>query len=109
MEVMMAVSGAGAATTRGADVNWLFELRKNTLTGTRDDGLGSVVVVVGRCGASRSNGTFEGAMVLGAPCVGMAQPAARKATATRSMPSRPTRRRLTRRPPHRHRRAAPAG
>src|ERR1700734_1259296 len=108
MEVMMAVSGAGAATTRGPDVNWLFELRKNTLTGTRDDGLGSVVVVVGRCGASRSNGPFEGAMGLGGPCVGMAQPAARKATATRSMPSRPTLRRLTR-PPHRHRRAAPAG
>src|ERR1700684_1635113 len=109
MEVMMAVSGAGAATTRGADVSWLLELRKNTLTGTREDGFGSVVVVVGRCGSSRSNGTFEDATVLGALCVGMAQPAARQAAATRSTPARPTRRRITRRPPPRPRRAAPAG
>src|ERR1700722_2679240 len=109
MEVMMAVSGAGAATTRGVDVSWLLELRKNTLTGTRDDGFGWVVVVVGRCGSSRSNGTFEGAMVLGALCVGMAQPEARKVTATRSTPGRTKRRRLTRRPPDRPRRATPAG
>ena len=51
-------------------------LRKKTLTGTSDVGFGSVVVVVGRCGSRRLNGTFEGAMVLGEPCVGMAQPAA---------------------------------
>src|SRR5271167_483182 len=98
MEVMMAVSGAGAATTRGAAVNWLLELRKNTLTGTRDDGFGWVVVVVGRCGSSRLNGTFDGAMVLGALCAGMAQPAARKATPTRRAAAR---RGLTLHRPHR--------
>ena len=108
MEVMTAVNGAGAATTRAAAVSWLLELRKNTLTGTRDDGFGWVVVVVGRRGSSRSNGTFDGAMVLGALCVGMAQPAARKATPTTSTP-RAARRGLTRHHPHRPRRAGPAG
>ena len=97
MEVMTAVSGAGAATTRCAAVSWLLELRKNTLTGTRDDGFGWVVVVVGRCGSSRSNGTFDGAMVLGALWVGMAQPAATEgqhATSERPASAR-RRRRLT--------------
>ena len=102
---MIAVSGAGAATTRCTGSNWLVELRKNTLTGTRDDGFGCVVVVVGRCGSSRLNGTFEGAMVLGALCVGMAQPAA--ANATTSSPSA-TLRRLTPHRPARHRRTGPA-
>ena len=66
---------------------------------------GAVVVVVGRCGSSRLNGTFEGGMVLGALCVGMAQPAAANATASRPKAAV---RRLTRRRPARTRRIGPA-
>src|ERR1700677_4362046 len=109
MEVMIAVSGAGAATTRGAAVSWLVALRKNTLTGTRDDGFGWVVVVVGRRGSSRSNGTFDGAMVLGALCVGMAQPEASKAAPTRSSPRAAARRGLPRHRPHHRGRAGREG
>src|SRR5580698_5311205 len=67
MDVMTAARGAGAATTRCAEVSSLPALRKKTLTGTSDVGFGSVVVVVGRCGSRRLNGTFDGAMVLGEP------------------------------------------
>ena len=104
----MAVSGAGAATTRDADVNWLLALRKKTLTGTSDVGFGSVVVVVGRWGSSSLKGTFDAAMVLGAPCVGMAQPAATTAPSARTSASAAARR-LTRPLPARPRRPAPAG
>jgi len=43
---------------------------------------GCVVVVVGRWGSSRPKGTFEADIVLGELWVGMAQPAATKATRT---------------------------
>ena len=103
--VTMDVSGAGDATNRVSSTSWLDESKKYTRTPTSDEGLGCVVVVVGRRGSIKSNGTLEGAMVLGAPWVGMAQPAvpsARRSTATgrrrrRCVTSAPPRRRD---PPH---------
>ena len=71
----------------------LPELRKKTLTGTSDVGVGTVVVVVGRCGLRRWKGTRDDDMVLGLLCVGMAQPAATIATTPSSSAAA---RRLTR-------------
>ena len=103
MAVMMELSGAGEATTRAAGSSWLLELRKNTLTGTK--AFGCVVVVVGGCGFRRSKGTFDEGMGLGAFCVGMAQPAATKATTRKAGTAM---RRLTpHHPPARSRSGAP--
>jgi hypothetical protein len=63
----MALNGAGELTTRSAGASWLpaFEFKKKTFTGTSDEGLGSVVVVVGGCRFNSPNGTLDGAMETG--------------------------------------------
>jgi hypothetical protein len=52
---------------------------KYTWTDTSD--FGWVVVVVGRCGSNRFEGTFEAGIELGSFCVGMEHPVATPASA----------------------------